>query len=73
LPYFLQELVGVRQALPSDRANRLASSLGQDILYVLTNARVIKAENVFSPWVIKTLFASFYNWLEEIDTVLCIA
>lgn len=83
---FLQVLIGGRQALPSDRANRLAWSLGQDILYAVTNAQVITPKHILLPWVIKTLSGNVelirivnrlghgcsYTRLEEIDTALCI-
>ena len=83
---FLKVLIGGRQTLPSDRANRLTWSLGQDILYAVTNAQVITPKHVLLPWVIKTISGNVeliriinrlghgcsYTRLEEIDTGLCI-
>ena len=72
--------------MPSDQANRLTWSLGQDILYAVTNTQVITPKHVLLPWVIKTLSGNdefirivnrlghgcSYTQLEEIDTALCI-
>ena len=86
LTHFLQILIGGQEALPSERINRLAWSIGQDILHAVTNAQVIMPKHVLLPWVIKTLSGNVelirilnrlghgcsYSHLEENDTALCI-
>jgi hypothetical protein len=83
---FLKLLLGGQQSVPSDRISRLSWSIGQDIMYAVTNAQVITPKHVLLPWVIKTLTGNVelirilnrlghgcsYTRLEEIDTALCI-
>jgi hypothetical protein len=82
---FLKLLFGGSQAAPSDRINRLSWSIGQDILYAVTNGQAVTPKHILLPWAIKTMTGNVelirilnrlghgcsYTRLEEVDTALC--
>ena len=85
---FLKVLIGGEQdkGSPSDRVNRLAWSMGQDVLTAVSSGKILTPKHILLSWAVKTLTGNVelikilnrlghscsYTKVEEVDTALCI-